>query len=299
MLLNQVVSAPLWGFSRLRALATFEGHPRRFVAPNVPAMRERFAAQSVIEVLLLEQSLVPPRSPLARFFGRSPLGAESLVWYRGAKADIAVGLLLAELPVEWTIFHALPAGAGGTEIDHLVVGPGGVFTIQTKRHRGKGVRVAGRTVVVDGDRLPYIREAELEAARVTTLLRQRMLLRSSVRPVVAIVDAKRITVYQKPAQVKVIGAEDLRYWLSSRRPVLDPVDRMEASNIIDSPDTWDVLPLIEPEALIVQFAALEKSVRAARTQRIFWVPFGLAALIVCAAEMPYLITALIGLNATH
>nr|WP_052542641.1 nuclease-related domain-containing protein [Cryobacterium roopkundense] len=259
-------------------------------------MRERFAAQSVIEVLLLEQSLVPPRSPLARFFGRSPLGADSLAWYRGAKAEIAVGMLLAELPVEWTIFHALPAGAEGTEIDHLVVGPGGVFTIQTKLHRGKRVRVAGRTVVVDGERLPYIRKAELEAARVTTLLRERMLLRASVRPVVAIVDARRITVYQKPAQVKVIDAEDLRPWLLTRTPVLEPVDRIEAANIIDSPDTWDALPSIEPDALVSQFAALEKSVRAARTQRLFWVPFGSAALIVAAAGMPYLITALIGLG---
>ncbi|WP_051973323.1 nuclease-related domain-containing protein [Cryobacterium sp. MLB-32] len=262
-------------------------------------MRERFAAQSVIEVLLLEQSLVPPRSPLARFFGRSPLGPESMFWYRGAKAEMAVGMLLAELPAEWTTFHAIPAGAEGTEIDHLVVGPGGVFTIQTKRHRGKRVRVAGRTVVVDGERLPYIRKAELDAARVTTLLRERMLLRPSVRPVVAIVGAKRITMYQKPAQVKVLDAEDLRPWLLTRPPVLDPVDRIEAANIIDSPDTWDAFPSLEPQQLISEFAALEKSVRAARKQRIFWVPFGSAALIVGAAGMPYLITALIGLSVAH
>jgi len=266
--------------------------------PNAPAMRERLAAQSVIELLLLEQSLVPPRSPIARLIGRSPLGAESMVWYRGAMAEIAVGAILAELPLEWTIFHALPAGDHGTEIDHLVVGPAGIFAIQTKRHRGRAVRVAGRTVVVDGVRLPYVRRAEVEASRVTSLLRERMLLRASVRPVVVVVDAKRITVLQKPAHVKVISADDLRPWLLTRPHLLDPADRMEAAHIIDSPETWNAVTGLEPAALTSQFAELESSVRSARHRRLVWVPFGSAAVIVFVAGIPHLFSALIGLIGT-
>jgi len=267
--------------------------------PNAPAMRERLAAQSIIEVLLLEQSLVPPRSALARFFGRSPLGSAGLMWYRGAKAEIAVASLLAQLPEEWTVFHAIPAGSEGTDIDHVVVGPGGVFTIHTKLHRGKNVRVAGRTVVIEGERMPYIGRAEGEAVRVTTLLRERMLLRASVRPVVAIVGARRVTIYQKPAQVKVIDADDLTPWLVTRPPMLDRVDRGTAADIIDRPETWDAMPSTHPQELIERFSELDKSVRDARIQRLFWVPLGSAVLIAAAAGLPYVVTALSALNVAH
>lgn len=267
--------------------------------PNAPAMRERLAAQSIIEVLLLEQSLVPPRSALAKLFGRSPLGAAGLMWYRGAKAEIAVAGLLGGLSPEWTVFHALPAGSEGTDIDHVVVGPGGVFTIHTKLHRGKKVRVAGRTVVVEGERMPHIRRAEVEAARVTTLLRERMLLRASVRPVVAIVGAKDVTVYQKPAQVKVIEAAELTPWLATRPPMLNPEDRITAADIIDSPETWNALPTAHPQELLERFAQLDKSVRDARTQRLFWVPLGSAVVVASAAGLPYAIAAVSAVMGAH
>lgn len=257
-------------------------------------MRERRAAHSVIEVLLLEQSLVPRRSRISRLFGRSPLGPASLVWYRGAKAEIAVGRILAELPAGWIIFHALPAGNEGTDIDHLVVGPAGVFTIHTTRHRHKKVRVAGRTVIVDGERLPYIRKAEVESARVTALLQKRMLLRAAVSPVVAIVDARQITVYQPPARVKVIDADELRPWLLTRPHIFTLPERVAASDIIDSPETWDAVLGVEPSSLTEQFTQLERSVHSARIRRFVWVPGISAAVILFAAVIHRIVPALMG-----
>jgi hypothetical protein len=32
----------------------------------------------------------------------------------------------------WRCRHSIPVGSNGADIDHLVIGPGGVFTLNTK-----------------------------------------------------------------------------------------------------------------------------------------------------------------------
>ncbi len=137
-------------------------------------MGEQFAAQSVIEELLRHHAGTPKRNAFGRFFGYSPLDADSVSWYLGAKGEIEVGKVLATLPPEWTVFHDLPIGKKGSDIDHLVIGPGGIVTINTKNHSGKKIWVAGQTLMVSGQKVPYIRNADFEANRVTALLRERM-----------------------------------------------------------------------------------------------------------------------------
>ena len=113
-----------------------------------PGMRGQTAGQSVIEELLRQQLGTRERNWFGRLIGDSPLGADSLPWYRGALGEIAVGRILATLPADWTVFHALPIGKKGADIDHVVIGPGGIFTINTKNHSGKAVWVAGHTLMV-------------------------------------------------------------------------------------------------------------------------------------------------------
>lgn len=66
-------------------------------------MGERIAAQSVIEELLRQHVGRPDRTAFARIFGYSPLGADSVSWYLGAKGEMEVGRILAALPPEWTV----------------------------------------------------------------------------------------------------------------------------------------------------------------------------------------------------
>lgn len=57
-------------------------------------------------------------------------------WSRGATGEEHVGRLLADLEVEgWHAIHDIDTGRGN--IDSLVIGPGGVFTIEVKSHGGK------------------------------------------------------------------------------------------------------------------------------------------------------------------
>jgi Nuclease-related domain len=41
----------------------------------------------------------------------------------------------------WRVFHSVPVGDRGSDIDHVVIGPGGVWTVNTKGHPGKSVWV--------------------------------------------------------------------------------------------------------------------------------------------------------------
>ena len=241
---------------------------------NAPAMRQQFAAQAVIEELLRQHAGTAPRTAFARFFGYSPLSEESVSWYLGATGEIAVGQILATLPPEWTSFHALPIGKKGADIDHIVIGPGGVFTINTKHHAGKPVWVGGRTLMVSGQKQPYIRNSEYEAGRVTKLLRERMPLLPAAQPVLALVNPKTLTIKTTPEQVKVVDATGLRRWLLNRPAVFEVAELGQLAAIIDDPATWP--PALFPPIAnsMLRFAALDVEVRAARTRRRVWSFFG-------------------------
>jgi hypothetical protein len=54
---------------------------------------------------------------------------------RGARGEERVGDLLAQLGEEYHVIHDVVVGRGN--IDHVVVGPTGIFVIETKSHGGK------------------------------------------------------------------------------------------------------------------------------------------------------------------
>jgi hypothetical protein len=57
-------------------------------------------------------------------------------WGRGAQGEELVGRVLDGLRVKgWFALHDINSGRGN--IDHVLVGPAGIFTIETKSHRGQ------------------------------------------------------------------------------------------------------------------------------------------------------------------
>ena len=261
---------------------------------DAPIMRQRCPAQSIIEVLLLEQRLVAPRSSLERLIGRSPLGAGSVRCFDAARAEIAVGLALAELPREWIVFHSLPVGASGADVDHLVIGPAGVFTLHSDRQARKSVQVVGRNVQVGARKVPYVREAEYEAGSLTTLLAQRMPHSASVLGVVVLVDAKHVNVQAQPSQVKIIEAPDLCAWLQGLPPVLAPLDRLGIAGFVDNPVLWQALTALEPAEILQRFAALEAEVGRARRTRLLWLLCGMVLTTFTALEVLLILPRLLG-----
>jgi hypothetical protein len=237
--------------------------------PPTYTMLDRPAAQLVIERLMLEQSQVRPRSTLARIVGLSPLGPDSIPWYVGALGEIAVARILASLPPEWTAFHALPIGSGASDIDHLVIGPGGIFTISTKHHSGRQIWVGKHTVMVSGQTKPYIDNALREADQVAKLLATLVPGLPPVQPLVVVVDPQRITIKQQPARVRVVNANALRQWLLTSHPVLATPELATLRVAIDDPAMWRAESSRETDAK-AEFDRLDHEVRASRLRRMAW-----------------------------
>jgi hypothetical protein len=62
---------------------------------------------------------------------------ETLAWARGAAGERHLARLLAPLEAHgWTVLHDLRVPRSTANIDHLVIGPPGVFVIDAKHYRG-------------------------------------------------------------------------------------------------------------------------------------------------------------------
>lgn len=86
-------------------------------------------------------------------------------WARGAEGEERTARLLERLPKSFSVRHDLSMPGSRANIDHVVVGPTGVFTIETKNYRG-GVRIAGGRLIVGGRRRDGITEQAGRQARV-------------------------------------------------------------------------------------------------------------------------------------
>ncbi|MBB1049343.1 NERD domain-containing protein [Dietzia cercidiphylli] len=140
-------------------------------------------------------------------------------WRIGADGEQAVGDQLAGLDARWRILHAVRVGERGADIDHVVIGPGGVFTVNSKNHPKAAIWVGGDTFMVNSSRVPYIRNSRHEARRASRLLEEQVGFPVPVAGVIAVVGAQRgFTVKTQPAggAVRVIPRRRIRRFLTSR-----------------------------------------------------------------------------------
>lgn len=235
---------------------------------DTDVLRLRAPASSVIAEALRVQAAALARTRAQRFFGRSPLSVESRPWYLGALGELEVARLLDQLGPGWAALHAVPVGTAGSDVDHIVIGPGGVFTINSKFHEGGNVWVASRRLLVNGQRTHHLRNAEYEARRVAKLLTQAARRPVEVTPVIAIVAARRLTIRERPEHVIVLSVARLARWLQSRAAVLAAGDVTELSALAAAPATWGNPAIPEPD--LVAFAQLRTTVVAARNRRLGW-----------------------------
>jgi hypothetical protein len=246
-------------------------------------MSERAPGAAVMAQVVRLHDAAPPRSPLARALGVTPLADETVPWFVGALGEREIGARLAHLPAGWRVFHALPVGSGEADLDHLVVGPGGVHVVNTKHHRGARVWVAERAVLVDGAKKPYLRNADLETSRVRGLLAAAG-IDAPVRAVVAVLGAKELKVRARPRTVDVVRGESLVRWLVTRPATVDGATVDAIARLADDPATWRDA---EQRADVTErFARIEREVRSARLVRVGWA-FA-AGLALLAAALPFL-----------
>jgi hypothetical protein len=62
---------------------------------------------------------------------------DAIVWRRGAAGERRTARLLEPLERHgWVVLHDLSVPGSRANLDHLVIGPGGVFVIDSKQYRG-------------------------------------------------------------------------------------------------------------------------------------------------------------------
>jgi hypothetical protein len=157
---------------------------------------------------------------------------------QGFRGERRVGRMLEELRAAgYEVFHDIPGE--GFNVDHALIGPGGVFAIETKTwslpdgKRGN-IEYDGERILVDGhkpDRCP-VTQAAAVADHLRDLLQRMTDRKVSVRPVV-LFPGWYISKQPKQARVWVLNPKALSAFLKNEPAVLSRddiklfADRME------------------------------------------------------------------------
>lgn len=175
---------------------------------------------------------------LARLFD---VKTEERAWRIGADGEEAVAAQIATLGPQWQALHAVRVGQRDADIDHVLIGPAGVFTVNAKNHPQASVWVGGDTFMVNGQRVPYVRNSRYEAGRASRLLTEHAGFPVDVVGIIAVVGARRgFTVKQQPrdGSVVVVARRRLTGYLQGLPARLDVRQIEVIGDIARRSTTW-------------------------------------------------------------
>ncbi|MFZ7088113.1 nuclease-related domain-containing protein [Curtobacterium sp. RRHDQ10] len=279
--------------------------PPTDAATDLDDLTRRIPGQALMAECVRLQAQHAPRGRVARILGAHAIAPEAKSWYAGAVGERITARLLDSLGPDHVVLHSVPVSASGTDIDHLVIGPIGIVTINTKHHRDARVWVAGDTVLVNGRHEPYVHAAASERRRVVRVLAGMTLPIAPVTSIVAVVDAASVVVRSEPEGVSVIDARRLVRTLRRMPAVLSPDAVWALAGALASGATWQggeapVLGAADDD-VVGRFAVIEREARVARAVRLTWVGGAGAVLaggaVALAAAIPGAVSFFAGLGA--
>jgi hypothetical protein len=178
----------------------------------------------------------PVRTRLARLL---KVNTDERAYRVGAEGEETVGRRLARLdPSRWLVLHDIVLNDKGTNLDHLVIGPTGVFSLNTKHHPKAKVIVTERSFRLNGYREAYLPIAVNEAAKVARVLETAVGYPVQVRPVIVVMGAE-LEVRSAPTDVSVIGRRDVPKWFLRLPVVLPDPQAKELKRVAGRPSTWN------------------------------------------------------------
>lgn len=141
---------------------------------------------------------------LARYWNVS----EAHRWTIGLRGERITGARLNRLGRHgWHVLHSIELPSG-SDIDHIAIGPPGVFAINTKHHRGKSVWLGDHAITVNRSVTQYVHVSRSEAAQVARRLTMACGWPVEARPVIAVVGAAKLKVKSAtPPVLLVDGAQ--------------------------------------------------------------------------------------------
>ena len=162
--------------------------------------------------------------------------APDRAWSPSVCRDRVAGSYLRRLPAGWYLFHDVPIGSRGPGIDHVAVGPPGVFNVHTK-HETRDVHVTSTAVFVGGRARDHLEVARFDAKRTSALLSA-----AAGRPVstgsVLAITVDRLVVEEQPSDVAAMRVGDVAAWLACRPEVWTPEEVHSVARAAHRPETW-------------------------------------------------------------
>ena len=157
------------------------------------------------------------------------LERSAVQWEAGAAGERATGEVLAELQTAgWFVLHDLAwPGRQKANIDHVVVGPGGIFVIDTKNWSGS-VEVRDGVLRQNG----RSRESAVDGVRRAVAAVQPLVPEVPVQPVLSL--HGDLTMQELAGGVIICSTSTLREMLESRPAVLEPADVQRLGSVLES-----------------------------------------------------------------
>lgn len=153
-------------------------------------------------------------------------------YFKGARGEERVAALLDSLPTGWHVFHDFPAG--NYHVDHVVVGPAGVFALETKNWSGR-VTVEENEVLVGGnlpDRSP-LQQTWNEAEAVKEALK-RAGWEGTVEPVLCMASDTFVQPETVMRRINLLNAQSLLDWFARRGSVLAASDVARLAQLMET-----------------------------------------------------------------
>ncbi len=157
----------------------------------------------------------------------------------GAARASTIGQRLDRLADEgWATVHDVPLGRQGTCVEHLLIGPGGLFTVTERRHPGQRVVGRGRAMAVDGRPVAYLRDARLEATRTQDRLLAAGCAQIHVRAVLVLQGTLDLDVLTTPNDPLVVARHEVPELFRRMPVVLDPRRVQALARVAQRSTTW-------------------------------------------------------------
>jgi hypothetical protein len=166
---------------------------------------------------------------------------ESASFAMGAKGEREVGRKLNRWAARngWHVLHAVPVGQAGADIDHVVIAPFGVVTVNTKTTKTR-VWVGEHGMTLGGKGVDYLRKSRAEASRAGQFLSWATGIDVPTRAVIVFTGVDQFSVRRGgPPDVAVLASpRALHSWLQKQPAVLTDEQVNTIYQAARNPVTW-------------------------------------------------------------
>ena len=165
--------------------------------------------------------------------GRLP--ADALAWGRGADGERRTAEFLDELAASgYVVLHDRLIPGTRANVDHVAIGPGGVFVIETKNLRGKLTILGEKLFVGERTRTGIVNQTYREAIAVQISLAERLNeLRATVRPILCIHRTAQLLLDNEVQGVRVVSGSQLVRFVRRQPALLDAEVVQELAALAD------------------------------------------------------------------